>query len=102
MNVLCGVREKAATRRALLCRVFVCKEEEDELEEDDLQVMNVVRKSRRSSRRLDHAVPCPVTSCFVLFTSSFSGLLYIFTKGSWIFPSEHCLFSCTFPGACLN
>lgn len=96
------VREGGHSESVALSCVCVCKEEEDELEEDDLQVMNVVRKSRRSSRRLDHAVPCPVTSCFVLFTSSFSGLLYIFTKGSWIFPSERCLFSCTFPGACLN
>lgn len=40
----------------------VCKEEDVESEEEDFQVVNVERKTRRSSRRLDHAVPDPVTS----------------------------------------
>ncbi|XP_053544048.1 thymopoietin a isoform X8 [Ictalurus punctatus] len=62
--------------------------EEDE-DSEDLQVVNVERKSRRSSRRWDHAVPDPVTPRRLVLcsTSALSGLFYSFTAGSRIFLS---------------
>lgn len=46
--------------------VCVCKEEDDESEEEDI-LLNVERKSRRSSRRPDHSLPDPVTSRLLVF-----------------------------------
>ncbi|GAA6111553.1 thymopoietin a isoform X1, partial [Tachysurus ichikawai] len=66
------------------------KEEDDKSEEDDV-LLNVERRSRRSSRRLDHSVPDPVTSCLLVYLSLHTGL-----SG---FPSStSCLFFCTFLG----
>lgn len=40
----------------------MCKEAEEDSEDEDLQLVKVERKSRRSPRRLERSVPDPVTS----------------------------------------
>lgn len=78
--------------------MYVCinvrKDEGDELEEEDLDAANVKRKSRRSSRRVDHTVPDSVTSRLVVFHAA----LQLHRGLSGLTLSTPCLFLCTFPG----
>lgn len=65
--------------------VCVCKEEDDESEEEDI-LLNVERKSRRSSRRPDISLPDPVTSRRLVFFV-FSRLFHHFSRVSRILTS---------------
>ncbi|XP_053506827.1 thymopoietin a isoform X2 [Ictalurus furcatus] len=82
------LRSRGKTPVTIRNRSSQNKEEDDDSE--DLQVVNVERKSRRSSRRLDHAVPDPVTPRRLVLcpTSALSGLFSSFTAGSRIFLSS--------------